>query len=97
MKAGIIAGDVAAKVLSNENLSKDGLKSTRNAGEDIGKHIARGYKYKKIFLKLTDNNLNQLIGSLKNEDISNMDLHGMLRMLFKLNPRLPWNLRHLAV
>jgi digeranylgeranylglycerophospholipid reductase len=63
----------------------------------MGKHIARSFEYKEFFVKLTDNDLNQLISSLKNEDISKMDLRGMLRVLFKLNPKLLWELRHLVV
>jgi digeranylgeranylglycerophospholipid reductase len=98
MKAGIIAGEVAAKAISAGNVSKAGLKDYEDRWRaDIGKHIARGYQYKEFFVKLTDDDLNKLIGSLKNEDISNMDLRGMLRTLFKLNPKLLWELRHLVV
>ncbi len=98
MKAGIIAGEVAAKAVSKGNLSKAGLKEYEDRWRaDIGKHIARSYEYKEFFVKLTDNDLNQLICSLKNEDISKMDLRGMLRVLFKLNPKLLWELRHLVV
>jgi digeranylgeranylglycerophospholipid reductase len=63
----------------------------------IGKHISRSFEYKEFFVKLTDKDLNQLIGSLKGEDISKMDLRGMLRVLFKLNPKLLWDLRHLVI
>jgi digeranylgeranylglycerophospholipid reductase len=98
MKAGILAGEVAAKAISSGNVSKVGLKEYEDRWRaDIGKHIARSYEYKEFFVKLTDNDLNQLIGSLKNEDISKMDLRGMLRVLFKLNPKLLWELRHLVV
>jgi digeranylgeranylglycerophospholipid reductase len=98
MKAGIIAGDVAAKAIYNENLFKAGLEDYENRWRaEIGKHIARGYEYKKFFLKLTDNDMNLLIGSLKNEDISKMDLHGMLKVLFKLNPKLMWGLKNLVI
>ena len=48
-------------------------------------------------MKLTDKDLNQLIGSLAKEDISKMDLPGMLRVLFRLNPKLLWELRSLVV
>ena len=48
-------------------------------------------------MKLTDKELNQLFGSLVKEDISKMDLPGMLRVLFRLNPKLLWELRSLVV
>lgn len=98
MKAGIIAGEVAARAISSGSLSKAGLKEYEDRWRaDIGKHIARSYEYKEFFVKLTDNDLNLLIGSLKNEDISKMDLRGMLRVLFRLNPKLLWELRHLVI
>ena len=98
MKAGIISGEVAAKAISSGDVSLAGLKEYEDRWRaDIGKHIARSYEYKEFFVKLTDKDLNQMVGSLKNEDISKMDLRGMLRVLFRLNPKLLWELRHLVV
>lgn len=98
MKAGIIAGEVAAKAVSAGDFRKEGLKDYENRWRaDLGRHIARSYEYKEFFVKLSDNDFNQLFSSLKNEDISNMDLRGVLRVLFKLNPKLLWELRHLVV
>jgi digeranylgeranylglycerophospholipid reductase len=98
MKAGIIAGEVTVKAVSAGNFRKAGLKEYENRWRaDLGKHIARSYEYKEFFVKLRDNDFNQLFSSLKNEDISNMDLRGVLRVLFKLNPKLLWELRHLVV
>ena len=54
-------------------------------------------EFKEFFVKLTDKDLNLLIGSLAKEDISKMDLPSMLRVLFRLNPKLLWDLRHLVV
>jgi len=98
MKAGIIAGEVTVKAVSAGNFRKAGLKEYENRWRaDLGKHIARSYEYKEFFVKLRDNDFNQLFSSLKNEDISNVDLRGVLRVLFKLNPKLLWELRHLVV
>ena len=98
MRCGIIAGEVAAKALAVNDMSKDGLKEYEDRWRAvIGRHIERSYQYKEFFVKLTDSNLNQLIGSLKDEDISKMDLRGMLRALFRLNPKLLWELRHFIV
>jgi digeranylgeranylglycerophospholipid reductase len=98
MQAGNISGEVAAKALAAGDVSRGGLKEYEDRWrEDIGKHLARSYEFKEFFVKLTDNDLNQLLGSLKNEDISKMELRGMLRVLFRLNPKLLWELRHLVV
>lgn len=98
MQAGIIAGEVAAKALAAGDVSRAGLKEYEDRWrETIGRHIARSFEYKEFFVKLTDSDLNQLIGSLKKEDISKMDLRAMLRVLFRLNPKLLWDLKHLVV
>ncbi len=98
MEAGIIAGEVAAKALADGDVRREGLKEYEDRWrETIGKHISRSFEYKEFFVKLTDRDLNQLIGSLKGEDISKMDLRGMLRAMFRLNPKLLWELRHLVV
>ncbi len=98
MQAGIIAGEVAAKALAAGDVSRTGLKEYEDRWrETIGRHIARSFEYKEFFVKLTDSDLNQLIGSLKKEDISKMDLRAMLRVLFRLNPKLLWDLKHLVV
>jgi digeranylgeranylglycerophospholipid reductase len=41
--------------------------------------------------------MDQLIGSLAKEDMSRMDLAGMLRVLFRLNPKLLWGLKSLII
>ncbi len=98
MEAGIMASEVAAKALDAGDVSRAGLKEYEDRWRaTIGKHISRSFEYKEFFVKLTDKDLNQLIGSLKSEDISKMDLRGMLRVLFRLNPKLLWELKHLVV
>jgi len=98
MRAGVIAGDVAAKAIAAGNVSRAGLKEYEDRWrEDIGKTIARSFQLKELFVKLTDKDLNQLIGSLAKEDISKMDLPGMLRVLFRLNPKLLWGLKSLII
>ncbi len=98
MEAGIIAGEVAAKALAAGSVRRAGLKEYEDRWrESIGRHLARSLEFKEFFVKLTDKDLNMLIGSLAKEDISKMDLPGMLRVLFRLNPKLLWELRHLVV
>ncbi|MGV8174304.1 MAG: NAD(P)/FAD-dependent oxidoreductase, partial [Methanothrix sp.] len=98
MRAGVIAGDVAAKASSAGDFSRKGLFEYESRWrEDIGKTIERSFQFKEFFVKLTDKDINQLIGSLAKEDISKMDLGGMLRVLFRLNPRLLWSLKGLII
>jgi len=98
MQAGIIAGEVAAKAISAGDVRRAALKEYEDRWrEDIGKTIARSFQLKEFFVKLTDKDLNQLIGSLAKEDITKMDLPGMLRVLFRLNPKLLWGLRSLII
>jgi digeranylgeranylglycerophospholipid reductase len=98
MKAGIIAGEVAAKAIAADNVRMAGLQEYEDRWrDDFGKVIARSFQFKEFFVKLTDKDLNQLIDSLAKEDISKMDLPGMLRVLFRLNPKLLWGLRSLII
>jgi len=98
MQAGVIAGEVAAKAITAGNVRRVGLKEYEDRWrEDIGKTIAKSFLLKEFFVKLTDKDLNQLIDSLAKEDISKMDLPGMLRVLFRLNPKLLWELKRLII
>ena len=98
MQAGIIAGEVAAKAIAAGNVRRSGLQEyEKRWRDDFGKVIARSFQFKEFFVKLTDNDMNQLIGSLAKEDITKMDLPGMLRVLFRLNPKLLWELKSLII
>ena len=98
MQAGIIAGEVAAKAIAAGDVSCTGLKEYEDRWrEDIGKTIAKSFQLKEFFVELNDRDLNQLIGSLAKEDITKMDLPGMLRVLFRLNPKLLWGLKSLII
>ncbi len=98
MQAGVIAGEVAAKALSGGSVRREALSEYETRWRaDIGKTIGRSFQLKEFFVKLTDKDLNQLVGSLAKEDIAKMDLPGMLRVLFRLNPRLLWSLKSLII
>jgi digeranylgeranylglycerophospholipid reductase len=98
MQAGIMAGEVAAKAISANNVRRSGLQEYEDRWRNgFGKVIARSFQFKEFFVRLTDNEINQFIGSLANEDISKMDLPEMLRVLFRLNPRLLWRLKSLII
>jgi digeranylgeranylglycerophospholipid reductase len=96
ISAGVMAGEVAAKAVSSRDVSTDALKEYEDRWRSsIGKQIEKGYHAKKFFLKLTDDDLNHLAGSLQGKDVSRMNTRDMLRFLFKQNPKMLWNLRNL--
>jgi digeranylgeranylglycerophospholipid reductase len=98
MQAGLIAGEVAAKAVSAGDTSKIGLVEYEDRWRELlGMQIARSYECKEFIYKLKDEDLNQLFLSLKSEDLSNMDLQRLGKVLFRLNPRLLWQMRHLIV
>lgn len=97
MQAGIIAGEVAADAVSSGDTGLGGLRPYEERWrETIGKQISRHLELKEFFVKLTDDDLNSLVHSLEKEDISKMDLKGMLRALVRMNPKTLWELRHLV-
>ncbi len=96
MKAGVIAGEVAASQVPLRDLSKADLKIYEDRWRaSIGKHIARNFGVKEFFVELTDNDLNKLVHSLENVDISQATLKDLLKILIKQNPKMLWKLRHL--
>ncbi|MDQ1283010.1 MAG: digeranylgeranylglycerophospholipid reductase, partial [Euryarchaeota archaeon] len=98
MQAGVMAGEVAANAISAGDMSRRGLAEYETRWrEKIGKTIARSFQFKEFFVKLNDKDMNQLLGSLAKEDISKMDLAGMLRVLFRINPKLLWSLKSLII
>lgn len=98
MMAGVIAGEVAADAVSNDDVRKAALKIYEDRWrESNGKKLQRHYELKEFFIGLKDNDLNNLLSSLQSEDTSRMDLREMLKALLRLNPKLLWRLRHLII
>jgi digeranylgeranylglycerophospholipid reductase len=98
MRAGVIAGEVAALAISKGDVSAQGLHSYEDRWrESLGKQLTRHYELKEFMVKLTDEDLNALVHSLQSTDISKMDLKGMLRMLLQMNPKMLWDLRNFIV
>ncbi len=96
MRAGVIAGEVAAELVPQGDLSREALKIYEDRWRDtIGKRIGKNCSVKELFVGLTDSDLNGLVHSLEGEDVSNLQLKDLLKLLAKQNPRLLWKLRHL--
>ena len=95
MTAGVIAGEVAADAISGGDVKRASLKDYEDRWkEPNGNKLKRHYDLKEFFIRLTDEDLNNLLHSLTNEDTVKMDLRDMLKSLLKLNPKLLWGLRH---
>jgi digeranylgeranylglycerophospholipid reductase len=93
MRAGVMAGQTAGKAISSGDVSTAGLKEYEDKWRSsIGKQIEKRYNAKNFFLKLTDDDLNRLAGSLHGKDVSRMNTRDLLSLLFKQNPKLLWNL-----
>jgi digeranylgeranylglycerophospholipid reductase len=93
MRAGVMAGQTAGKAISSGDVSTAGLKEYEDRWRSsIGKQIEKRYRAKNFFLKLTDDDLNRLAGSLHGKDVSRMNTRDLLSLLFKQNPKLLWNL-----
>lgn len=96
MRAGVMAGEVAAELVPQGDLSREALKIYEDRWRDtIGKRIGKNCSVKELFVGLTDSDLNGLVHSLEGEDVSNLQLKDLLKLLAKQNPRLLWKLRHL--
>jgi digeranylgeranylglycerophospholipid reductase len=96
MKAGVIAGEIAADVVPEGDICKAVLAAYEERWRsDIGKQIGMNYRLKSFFSKLTDQDLNSVLHVLENQDISNIDRDGLIKQLFRLNPSLLWKIRYL--
>ncbi len=95
MRAGIMAGEVAVKAMERGDASKRVLKNYENMWRNtIGKEIAKDYRVKEFFTKLDDSDLNSIIYSLWDENTSNVDFGNLVKMVFRLNPKILLKTRH---
>jgi digeranylgeranylglycerophospholipid reductase len=93
MRAGKFAGETAGKAVPSGDTGRAALKEYEDrCSIAIDKQLKRRYHAKKIFLNLTDDDLNNLIGSLHGKDLTNMNTRSLIGIIFKQNPRLIWRL-----
>jgi len=96
MRAGTIAGEVAAKAVEEGDTSKERLKEyERRWKEAMGKRLTRYLKAKEILLGLSDGELDKLAEVLRGVKFDRISLTDMLKVLVKANPKLLWKLRGL--
>jgi digeranylgeranylglycerophospholipid reductase len=83
-----IAGQVASEAINNNDTSSKFLKKYEDLWkEEIGDLIKTNLKYRKIFDKLTDDELNTLAKFLKGKDLDSISKRSLLGLL-KESPRL---------
>jgi digeranylgeranylglycerophospholipid reductase len=98
MKAGVIAGEIAAEVVPGDDTSRAMLEAYEERWRSyIGKGIAKNYRLKSFFSNLTDKDLNSILHMLKSQDTAKMDLEEMVKHLIILNPGMLWKLRFMLV
>lgn len=96
MAAGNIAGEVAAKAVSEGDTSEDVLMEYEGRWrEKFGKKMERYYQGKEILLDLSDDELDDMAEVLQGVDFEEISLTDMLKTLAKSNPKLMWKLKEL--
>lgn len=96
MRAGYIAGEVAAKAASDGDTSEKRLKEyERRWREQMGKRLDRYSKAKNVLLSLSDDELDQLGETLRNVKFDKISLMDMLKTIIRSHPKLLFKLRGL--
>ncbi len=96
MRAGNIAGEVAAKTVSEGNTSEKRLSEyEKRWREQMGKRLERYLKAKDVLLSLTDDDLDKLAEALREVKFDKISLTDMLKALVKAHPKLLWKLKGL--
>jgi digeranylgeranylglycerophospholipid reductase len=96
MRAGDIAGDVAAKAVAEGNVSEKRLNEyEKRWREKMGRSLERYLKAKNVLISLSDEDLDELAKALSKIKFENISLTAMLKSLLKAHPKLLWKLRGL--
>lgn len=96
MRAGTIAGEVAARAVKEGDTSEKRLMEyERRWREAVGKRLERYLKGKEVLLKLSDEELDQLAKTLSSVRFDRISLTDMLKVVARAHPKLLWKLRGL--
>jgi len=96
MLTGQIAGEVAAKAISRDDISTRVLNEYEKRWKSaIGGALDNSLRAKEVFTRMSDDKLNALARSIKDINFSEMTAIGLLRALVKRNPKILLKLRHL--
>jgi len=96
MRAGNIAGEVAAKAVAEGDTSEKRLSEYEKRWRELmGKRLERYLKAKNVLVSLTDDDLDRLAKALSEVKFDRISLTGMLKVLIKAHPKLFWKLKGL--
>ncbi|MEM2878404.1 MAG: NAD(P)/FAD-dependent oxidoreductase [Candidatus Hadarchaeales archaeon] len=96
MRAGTIAGEVAAKAVKEKDCSEKRLMEyERRWREAIGKRLEKYLKGKEVLLRLSDKELDQLAKTLSSVRFDRISLTDMLKVISRAHPKLLWKLKGL--
>jgi len=97
MRAGNIAGEVAAKAVKAGDTSEKRLNEyEKRWREKMGKRLEKYLKAKNVFLSLSDKELDELAETLSKVKFDKISVMGMIRVLVKSHPKLLWKLKGLV-
>jgi digeranylgeranylglycerophospholipid reductase len=96
MRAGTIAGEVAAKAVGEGDPSEKRLMEyEKRWREKMWKRLNRYLKAKEVLLELKDEEMDELAKALREVEFDRISLMEMLKTLVKANPKLLWKLKGL--
>jgi digeranylgeranylglycerophospholipid reductase len=96
MRAGDIAGEVAAKAVASGEVSEKKLMEYEKRWRELmGKRLERYLKAKDVLLSMSDDELDRLAKALQGVEFDKISLTDMLKVLTKVNPKLLWKLKGL--
>lgn len=96
MRAGDIAGEVAAEAVAEGDVSEKRLNEyERRWQEQMGKRLERYLKAKNVLIGMSDEDLDKLSNALSKVKFDRISLTDMLKTLLRAHPKLLWKLRGL--
>jgi len=88
MTGGLIAGEIAAKAISEENYSKKNLKEyQKRCQKEIGDSFKKYLKAKEYLLSLSDEELDSIADAFQNSDFDRISPTDLVKMLVKVSPK----------
>lgn len=97
MRAGVMAGKVAAKAISSGETSRQALQEYEDLWRPSwGRRLEKRLKAKKFFCSLSDDDINRLAASLQGRDLSRFSPADLLSLI-KQNPKMLWSMRKLML
>jgi digeranylgeranylglycerophospholipid reductase len=97
MRAGNVAGEVAAKAVAEGDTSERRLSEYEKRWRELmGKRLERYLKAKEVLLGLSDDEMDKLARALSQVEFDRISLTDMLKALVKASPKLLWKLKGLV-